>query len=170
MSGVLRIEIQESADYLKSVLDSQRTVSNRSKVQVLWWIKTGAVASVNQLAAISGYHRTTISRWLSQYRRSGLGALLEIHPKTGRVPRIRGEVRSRLEARLNDPNGFGSYKEVHQWLQEDCGVEVAYKTVHKLVHYRLKAKLKHPRPQLEKQALGVVEILQKTPVLSSLNN
>ncbi|MBW4654593.1 MAG: helix-turn-helix domain-containing protein [Kaiparowitsia implicata GSE-PSE-MK54-09C] len=37
-------------------------------MQVLWWLKTGQATSVEQLAEISGYHRTTVSRWLSQYR------------------------------------------------------------------------------------------------------
>ena len=119
MSGVVKIAIEESGSYLKTVLDSQRSVSNRSKVQVLWWLKTGAVSSVNQLAEMSGYHRTTVSRWLSHYRRSGLESLLEKHPKTGRIPRIRGEVRSRLEARLNDPNGFGRYSTTHLMLDRD---------------------------------------------------
>ncbi|MBD1916454.1 helix-turn-helix domain-containing protein [Phormidium sp. FACHB-322] len=75
MAGVLRIAIEESAETLKTLLDKQHAAVSRSKVQVLWWLKTGVVTSVNHLAQLSGYHRTTVSRWLSEYRQGGLGGL-----------------------------------------------------------------------------------------------
>lgn len=162
MAGVLRIAIEESAETLKTLLDKQHDAVSRSKVQVLWWLKTGAVTRVNHLADLSGYHRTTVSRWLSEYRQGGLEVLLAVHPKPGRTPKIRGEIRARLERELQDPEGFGSYKDVQQWLQAVCGVNVAYKTVHGTVRYRLKAKLKRPRPRSEKQAPGAVEAFKKT--------
>lgn len=162
MAGMLRITIEESAETLKTLLDKQHDAISRSKVQVLWWLKTGAVTSVNHLAHLSGYHRTTVSRWLSEYRQGGLEVLLAVHPKPGRTPKIRGEIRARLERELQDPEGFGSYKEVQQWLQGVCGLNVAYKTVHGTVRYRLKAKLKRPRPRSEKQAPGAVEAFKKT--------
>lgn len=162
MAGVLKIAIGESAETLKALLDEQRDAVSRSKVQVLWWLKTGRLTSVNQLAQISGYHRTTVSRWLCEYRQGGLEAMLTVHPKPGRTPKIRGEVRERLEKELQDPEGFGSYKEVQQWLQAVCGVKVAYQTVHGTVRYRLKTKLKRPRPKSDKQPLGAVESFKKT--------
>lgn len=162
MSGVLKITIEESAETLKTLLDKQRDAVSRSKVQVLWWLKIGEVTSVNKLAQVSGYHRTTVSRWLSQYRQGGLEALLAVHPKPGRTPKIRGEIRERLEKELQDPEGFGSYKEVQQWLQGVCGVKAAYKTVHGTVRYQLKAKLKRSRPRSEKQTPGAVEAFKKT--------
>jgi transposase len=162
MAGVLKITIEESVETLKALLDDQRDAVDRSKVQVLWWIKTGQSTSVNYLAQMSGYHRTTVSKWLSKYRKGGLEALLAVHPKPGRTPKIRGEVRARLEKELQDPEGFGSYQEVQQWLQAVCGVKVAYKTVHGTVRYRLKAKLKRPRPRSEKQTPGAVESFKKT--------
>jgi len=50
-----------------------------------------------------------------------------------------------LRQRLAHPDGFASYKAIWQWLQRDYGLSIAYKTVHKLVRYRLRAKLKVPR-------------------------
>ncbi|MBD2110062.1 helix-turn-helix domain-containing protein [Nodosilinea sp. FACHB-13] len=162
MAGVLRIGVEESVETLKTLLDEQRDAVSRSKVQVLWWIKTGQLSSVNALAQMSGYHRTTVSRWLSAYRQGGLEVLLAVQPKPGRPPKIRGAIRQRLERELQDPEGFGSYKEVQHWLQAVCGVKVAYKTVHGTVRYRLKAKLKRPRPVSPKQAPGAVEAFKKT--------
>ena len=36
------------------------------------------------------------------------------------------------------------------WLNQKFGVELADKSVHKIVRYKLKAKLKTPRPQSQK--------------------
>ena len=42
-----------------------------------------------------------------------------------------------------------------------CDLEVGYTVAHKLVRYRLKAKLKVPRPVHTKQKEGVVEEFKK---------
>jgi putative transposase len=56
------------------------------------------------------------------------------------------ETRERLSNQLPEPEGFSSYKEVHQWWASCCEVKVAYRTVHQWARYRLKEKLKVPRP------------------------
>jgi hypothetical protein len=53
---VLKIEVAESVDQLKEMLEKQRYDTQRSKVQVLWWLKTGQAQQVNQLTHLSGYH------------------------------------------------------------------------------------------------------------------
>jgi transposase len=162
MSGVLKIDITESAEELKAVLHQQQRAAQRSPVQVLWWLKTGQATSVAQLAEMSGYHRTTVSRWLSQYRHSGLDALVQVTPRSGRPRAITGEVLAALERELQDPDGFSSYGEVQQWLAAVYGQQVPYKTVHQTVRYRLKAKLKVPRPVSQKQSAGAVESFEQT--------
>ena len=162
MSGVLKIEIIESADTLLKLLQQQHKATQRSKVQLLWWLKTGQATGVSQLTHLSGYHRTTISRWLSKYRQGGIDALLEVRSSTGRPQIITGEVRQELMRELEDPEGFSSYKQVQQWLAAVWGMQVPYKTVHKTVRYGLKAKLKGPRPVSEKQQAGAVEAFKQT--------
>ena len=157
MTGALKIKIAESAKLLKQVLQQQQDAVQRSKVQVLWWLKTGQANQVNQLAELSGYHRTTVSRWLSQYRQGGLKALLEVQPKSGRPTAIAGAIREQLEQKLAEPEGFASYKEIQQWLQAVCGVEVPYKTVHKTVRYGLKTKLKGSPTNSEKMRPNIEE-------------
>ena len=51
-----------------------------------------------------------------------------------------------LQVSSREPNGFRSYGEVQDWLQEKYGVKAAYQTVHKTVKYKLGGKLKTPRP------------------------
>ncbi|MGF1461037.1 MAG: helix-turn-helix domain-containing protein [Leptolyngbyaceae cyanobacterium] len=160
MSGVLHLEVQESAATLKALMDEQSDVRVRSKVQILWWLKTGQASQVSQLARLSGYHRGSISRWLSQYRQGGVAALRQRGPRSGRPRAIAGEVRQALAQELQDPEGFQSYVEVQRWLAAVHGVQVPYKTVHKTVRYGLKAKLKVPRPQAAKQSEGAVEAFE----------
>lgn len=162
MSGIVKIDISESAEALKAVLDQQQRAAQRRKVQVLWWLKTGQATRVDQLAALSGCHRTTVSRWLSQYRQGGLAALLKVAFKSGRPRAITGEVLAALEEELKEPEGFSSYGEVQRWLAAVQGQQVPYKTVHKTVRYRLKAKLKVPRPVSQKQIPGACESFKQT--------
>ncbi len=162
MAGVLKIEISESADSLKTRLNQESNALKRAKLQVLWWIQTGQSSQVHELAKWGGHHRTTVSRWLSAYRRGGLDELLRVKPKPGRKPTIPPDVLESLKQELQDREGFGSYIEVCQWLAAVHGLKVPYKTVHRVVRYGLKAKLKRPRPVSEKQADGAVETHKKT--------
>jgi putative transposase len=71
------------------------------------------------------------------------------------------ETVERLLKELQNPEGFKSYKEVHQLLTSCCEVKGAYRTVHQWARYRLKGKLKVSRPVSQKQKPGVVEELKK---------
>ena len=88
MAGVVKIDITESAEELQTVMTSQSTASERSKVQVLWWLKTGQVTTVTQAAAQGGHHRTTVSRWLSKYRDGGLEHLLAPPYRPRRISKL----------------------------------------------------------------------------------
>ena len=54
---------------------------------------------------------------------------------------MNSETVERLSKELSEPEGFSSYKEVHEWLTSCCEVKVAYRTVHQWARYRLKGKL-----------------------------
>ena len=67
-----------------------------------------------------------------------------------------------LKIRLATPTGFASYLDVQQWLREEFGLDVPYKTLHGIVHYQLKAKLKRPRPSHAKKTLPRRRILSSS--------
>jgi putative transposase len=46
---------------------------------------------------------------------------------------------------------FKSYKEIAAWVEDNYQVSVKYQTLHKQVHYRMKAKLKVPRRCINKK-------------------
>lgn len=161
MSGVLKIEIKESLKTLKDLLLQQKTGKTKERILILYWLKSQQASTVEELAALSGHHRTTISRWLSKYRSGGISALLNISKSTGRQRIIPPEIETCLVEELKDPEGFASYEEVQTWLRAVWGIEMSYTGVHKLVRYRLKAKLKVPRPSHIKQKEGAVDAFKK---------
>ncbi len=165
MSRTIKIEIIESAPELLEQLKLAQNQEVKERVQTLYWLKTKQVESTGAIAALIGKHRTTVSRWLSRYRNGGLKALLTQGKKTGRTRKIPSAIVQKLQRELQEEQGFSSYKEVQKWLKAVEGIEMSYTGVHHVVRYRLKAKLKVPRPVHIKQALGVVEQFKKTSSL-----
>jgi len=147
MSGVLKMEITESEDTLKSLLHQQASARHQERLQALYWLKSGQVTTRLELSRLLGRGESTIYRWLKLYKAGGLAALLEIKTSSGKPALIRGEALDKLKARLSEPKGFESYGAIVDWLYDECGLTVPYKTVHQTVYYRLKAKPKVPRPR-----------------------
>ena len=111
-------------------------------------IASAQVQERQQAAAHLGLHRNTVGRWLRAYQDGGLEKLLEIHrpgAKAGQKT-LSPAVLAALQERL-DHEGFAGYLEVQQWLAQEYALQVPYPTVHKLVRYRLGAKLKRARPR-----------------------
>ncbi len=104
-----------------------------------------------------GKGEATIHRWLRRYREGGIESLLSERKKTGRPKKIPVEIAARLQQELKDPEGFSSYQEVRIWLWAIQGINLGYQTIHRLVRYQLKAKLKVARPRSSKQKPAAVE-------------
>lgn len=162
MPRSLQLEIAESVEYLEKSYKQAGNANHKERLQMLWWLKSGQVKQHQELSRRLGRDGSTISRWLQKYRNGGLAALLEIKTAPGRTPAIQGEVLKKLQARLDQPEGFQSYGEIRQWLNNECGLCVEYKTVHQTVRYRLGAKLKVPRPHSIKHDEQAVETFKKT--------
>ncbi|NJK72695.1 MAG: hypothetical protein HC926_05420 [Synechococcaceae cyanobacterium SM2_3_60] len=71
--GEAGIKIRESAEELNVLMDSQSKAIQRSKVQMLWWLKSSQALQMNRLAELSA---VTAPFWLSQYCEGGLSQLL----------------------------------------------------------------------------------------------
>lgn len=161
MSGVVKIDITESAQTLKTLLAQQKTATGKERVQALYLLKTKQVETVQHLAVVLGRNRVTVQRWLRQYRSGGLDKLLEAHKSKGRPMVIPEWAIESLKQELKDPEGFESYGEVQTWLKAVLGIEAKYHVVHNLVRYKLKAKLKVPRPRSEEQEPQAIETFKK---------
>jgi transposase len=162
MARSFNIDIPESVEYLEKSMHKARTVSQKEKLQMLWWLKSGQVKQHQEVAHRLGRNPSTITRWLQQYRRGGITELLAIKQSPGRPRVIDETMLPKLQARLAQPEGFKSYGEIEQWVCTELGKVVKYKTVHKTVRYDLNAKLKVPRPKGIKQDPEAVALFKKT--------
>lgn len=150
MARPFQVEVTESQAQLEKAVKNAATGSQKERLQMLYWLKNGQVNSRQVLAQRLGRDQATITRWLKKYKDGGLAGLLEVKRAPGQVAIVR-EALERLKQRLQEPVGFSSYGQVQQWLVTELGLHVKYKTVYQLVRYRLKAKLKVPRPRSLKQ-------------------
>jgi transposase len=162
MARPLQLAIVESREELEHRLDRQTTATGKERLLLLYWLKLGVVNSRQEGVKLLHKSEATITRWLGMYKSGGLSALLEIKHAPGNPNSIPAEVVLRLKERLKQPQGFSSYGQVQQWLEQECGVTAAYHTVHQLVRYKLQAKLKKPRPKSRKQNPQAVEQFKKT--------
>ena len=103
-----------------------------------------------------------MTRWLQKYRRGGLSELLEVKTAPGQVPHLTPLALSGLKERLEKGTAFKSYGEIVEWLKAEYDLNLTYATVYSWVHYRLKAKLKVPRPQSADQDVEAVKLFKKT--------
>lgn len=145
--------IREDLDALQRRLRATGDLRLKARLHLLVLVESAKVRTRQEAAARLAIHRNTVGRWLRQYEKEGLDGLLRL----GRPGAPAGQrtlpdrVLAALKRRLQEPEGFADYLEVQQWLDEEFGLEIPYKTVHKLVRYRLKAKLKRPRPRHAKK-------------------
>ena len=162
MPGVYKLEIIETEADLKQRLRSQKTASDKERIQLLYLLKSGQATTIQSAATLLGRHRVTVQEWVRLYRRGGLAAMLEHKPRTGRRQSIPQWAQAALNQRLHQSEGFNSYGEICQWLETQLGISAPYKTVHQLVHYRLKAAPKVARPVSVANADERVEASKKT--------
>lgn len=161
MSGVCRIEIKESAEEIKQILRVQKVAIIKEKVQLLYWLKTGYTPTVTVAAKLLGRNRSTVQEWLKKYRSQGIKSLLEQKHSSGRPRAIPQWAEKALHESLEKQEGFNDYQEIVDWLRNNLGINAKYKTVYKLVHYKLKSSPKVPRPQSVEQSKQQVEEFKK---------
>jgi transposase len=162
MAGVYKLELTETETDLKQRLRTQKTASDKERMQLLYLLKTEQAPTVQEAAALLGRHRVTVQEWLRLYRRGGLAAMLGHKPRTGRRQSLPQWAQEALQQRLHQSEGFNSYGEICQWLETQLGITAPYKTVHQLVHYRLKAAPKVARPVSVQNADERVAAAKKT--------
>jgi transposase len=162
MAGVYKVEIKESTEELKQLLGTQRTAVSKERVQLLYLLKTAQAQTIQAAAQLLGRHRVMLQEWLSRYRQGGMESLLETKVPSDRKRSIPAWAEAALVKRLQKPEGFESYAAIQGWLENELGVVAPYKTVHKLVHYRLVSSPKVPRPVSVEQSTEQLEAYKKT--------
>ncbi|HIK12721.1 MAG TPA: helix-turn-helix domain-containing protein [Oscillatoriaceae cyanobacterium M33_DOE_052] len=140
MSGVVKINIVESPETLKTLLAKQKTATAKERVQALYLLKTAQVETVQHLAVVLGRSRITVQRWLRLYRQGGIEQMLKIYQPSGRHRTIPDWAMERLKEELENPERFSTYKEVKVWLEVELNIQVSYDVVYYLLHDLMKIK------------------------------
>jgi transposase len=145
--------IKESLAELYSRLHRERKSEVKRRVYMLVLIKEGKCSTRKGVAKRLGVHRNIIRNWLSKYESGGLDALVQIKsPGAPSGQRSLPEgILAAVKERLAEVTGFGSYVELQRWLKETHNFSIKYTTLHRIVRYVLKAKLKVPRKSHEKK-------------------
>jgi transposase len=109
-------------------------------------LKSGSSQSITDVAELWRVHRVTVLRLLKQYNAGGLSSLLKIRQSTGRPRVIPTAVIAGISKKISEEScEFKSDKQIVTWVEDNYQLSVKYQTLHKQVHYRMKAKLKVPR-------------------------
>ena len=162
MSGVYHLEIAESEADLKLLLRQQKSAPDKDRVHLLYLLKSGRAATMQEAASWLGRHRVTVQKWAKRYRDGGLAQLLAHAPHTGAKSTLPAWAEVALRKRLEQPEGFERYAAIQDWLATHLGIEAPYKTVHKWVYYRLGAAPKVVRPKSDQQDEAALEAYKKT--------
>jgi transposase len=137
--------IHDTPTELQQLLRATRDAQQQQRVQALYLLRTQQARTRLQVARLLGVNRDTVGRWLVAYAQGGIPQLLTIAKAPGKPPLLSEAMRHALRERLARPQGFASYKAIWQWLRQEYGLTIAYKTVHRFVRYTLRAQLKVPR-------------------------
>lgn len=147
MSGVLKINITQTAQQLKSLLVKQTTARGKERILALYLLKINRAKTLKDLAIVLGRDTATLYRWLHHYKTNGLEGMLAVRKGQGRKPAIPQAVMEQLRQQLENPDQFRSYGAVKNWLKEEYGIDASYKVVHEAVRYKLKVNLKSSKPR-----------------------
>ena len=156
--------IREDLDPLQARLHSERDPKRKPRLHLLVLLKSGQVTSRGHTASHLALHRNTVAAWLRRYCDGGLEALWtykEAGAPAGQKT-LPPAVFAQLKTRLATPTGFPSYLAIQHWLREEFALDVPYTTLHGIVRYQLKAKLKRPRPSHAKKTSRRQRILSNS--------
>ena len=88
MSRPFKIEIVEREEELKKRLQTASEGSQKEKLQMLWWIKSGQVKEQQDIGKRLARDTSTVTRWLQRYRKGGLYGLLSVKKAPGAKRKI----------------------------------------------------------------------------------
>ena len=156
----LRIDWHESdtADRLKEAYQSQSDVRVRTRLHLLWLVRSGW--QIKAAAEAVGVHYRSAQRWIGWYRDGGLREV--VSRKMGGVgqPRFMSD---KQESRLVEEVGSGRFRtagEISDWVESEYGVRFKGNSIYSVVE-RLGCSPKVPRPRHERADVRAQESWKK---------
>ena len=100
--------ITESPEDLQQRFRAEKAAQLRQRLQALYLLATGRAPSRLAVAALLAVHRHTARAWWATSERGGRPALLTLKKPPGKRRALSPAVRTKRQARLQEPRGFGS--------------------------------------------------------------
>jgi transposase len=125
------IFIKESEKEIKHLLRlSTPFIAQRLRVLLILKQNEPTGISKREAASLAGVCPGSIQKWRTLYMKAGIEGVMT-HNKIGYKPSVFTlSERARLEEKLNDPeNGLRGYVELKEWIRQEFGKEVLYRTV-----------------------------------------
>lgn len=138
-------QVKEELSDLKGLLKKESKSWIKQRIQMLYLLKSKQVSTILELSSILAVNRNTVGRWLALYEKGNLEYLMEMRKPKGRALSIPLDVLSKLKEELKQSDKFRSYKDIQEWLKKEHDLDIPYKTVHKIVKYKLLGKIKRPK-------------------------
>ena len=139
----------ESAEELSELRRAERDERRRERLHLLWLLASGAASDRQSVARQLGRNRETVSRWLDDYARGGLGALLRAQQRPGPPGRggigLAPEVQAAIRTRLAAAPGERGYLALWKWARVEHAIAYSYSHFHRWVRGQLGATLKVAR-------------------------
>lgn len=141
MANRITIEVKESSEELR-LLWRKASAAIRPRIRMLLLIQSGITRS-KDLAAKTGMSTDAIAQWKRRYSIEGLQGLIREGRGGSRNCPLTEEQMAQLGQRLsNTKEGFTSYGEALQWLNETFGVEMKYQAANKFLKRNFRTRLK----------------------------
>lgn len=156
----LRIDWHESdtEERLKEAYQSQSDISVRSRLHLLWLVRSGW--RIKAASEAVGVHYRSAQRWIEWYRAGGLRQV--VSRKMGGVGRPRF-LSDDQESKLVEEVGSGRFRtagEIADWVESEYGVRFKGNSIYSVLE-RLGCSPKVPRPRHEKADASAQERWKK---------
>jgi len=162
MPRISTLEIIESHDELGKLRLAQSRLKYEKRVIALQRIKTDKPESRQNLANYLMVKKRTLEGWLTEYRRNGIGGLLEVKARRKGSRFITEEIHDALNEILTDPKkGFSSYVEACNWVNEKYQVGIKYNCLRDYLKKHFGTKIKSPRKSHIKKDPKEVDLFLK---------
>lgn len=162
-------KIKETEAELKTLMKKQIPFLAQ-RVRVLLECKKYEATGIskNELATATGVNHNSANSWRKLYIREGIKALLS-HKKTGYKPgSFTAQEKSAIASKLNDAtNAVRGYVELQQWIKDELGKDIKYKTIYGFVKRNFGSKIKVARKSHIKKDVNAVASFKKTSIRSA---
>ena len=167
MALAIKMEVKESIKDLHQALKKSSSLI-QPRIKMLLEIKKSATPlSKIKLAGLVGVDPNSITTWRKQYREHGYASLLTHNQGGKRREAVDAKTHKAIEKRLLSPtNGFTSYKQLQEWVDEHYIKGIKYITLLKYVQTKFGAKLKVARKSHIKKGVEALKAFKKNPSTS----